>query len=66
MVSALPPEFTREKTNGALAVLTVWELKVKFNGEEVSNAPLWVTCTTVAENGIVCDALLPVPTSVNE
>jgi D-ribose pyranose/furanose isomerase RbsD len=41
-------------------------LKLKFKGEDVSNAPLVVTFATVAENGVVCDALLPVPTSVNE
>jgi hypothetical protein len=66
MVRAVPPVLTREKTNGALAVFTVWGLKLKFKGEDVNCAPLFVTCATVAENGVVCVALLPVPTSVNE
>jgi hypothetical protein len=41
MVRALPPEFTNEKTKGALAVLTVWAgVKLKLEGDACSFAPV--------------------------
>jgi hypothetical protein len=43
IVSAAPPVLTREKTNGALAVSTVWGLKLKLKGEDDSTPLLVVT-----------------------
>ena len=66
IVTAAPPELTRENTTGELAVSTVWELKLKLVGDEARlPAPLDCCCTTVTDTELECFALVPVPVMVS-
>ena len=65
IVTAVPPELTRENTTGELAVSIVWELKLKLVGDEARlPALLDCCCTTVTDTELECVALVPVPVMV--
>jgi hypothetical protein len=66
IVTAVPPEFTRENTTGELAVSTVWGLKLKLVGDEARLPALGCCCTTVRDTGLECIAPVPVPVMVSK